>query len=467
VVVEPVVADAGDVVDAVARSLGRPLSLVGELDVDVFRVRRGGAEPDLVVRAFGSHVDEPAVAAAAHVLAALAGTPFPAERCVGDAPVLPLGAGRHLLLTEYVEPTPPPSPAFVVAWCAGLLGRLATRPGADLPAGGGWHRLGATPSEEIDAALWLGGGVGSSVAELVEALAEADDGTGLPEALIHPDLTPPNAVPRGDQPPVTIDWIGVGRGPRAWPLAFLLFAAGPRRARRTLDGYTRAIALSEEERHRLPGMMIARPLALDLWAVAHNRISAQQAATRCRAHRARAAAVAKALDDPAVVPGRLPGRRRSRTPTAPAAATSPSGRLITETLDYDGGRRVTAYLPTQPPEAVVFAGDGQLLSAWSADLDAAQVPPTLVVGVHRVADETQRLHEYSPTLAPDRFAAHERFFVDDVRRWVTSRFGVALPPGRTAVLGVSAGAELALACARRPAADSDHPPHFRARCPAP
>ena len=81
--------------------------------------------------------------------------------------------------------------------------------------------------------------------ELVDTLADADDGTGLPEALIHADLTPPNAVPRGDQPPVIIDWIGAGRGPRVWPLAFLLFAAGPRGARRVLDRHTRSISLSD------------------------------------------------------------------------------------------------------------------------------------------------------------------------------------------------------------------------------
>ena len=50
---------------------------------------------------------------------------------------------------------------------------------------------------------------------------------------------------------------------------------------------------------------------------------------------------------------------------------------------------------------------------------------------------------------PERFAAHERFFVDDVRRWVRSRFGVALPAERTAVCGVSAGGELALAMGLR------------------
>ena len=39
-----------------------------------------------------------------------------------------------------------------------------------------------------------------------------------------------------------------------------------------------------------------------------------------------------------------------------------AGELVTEELEYDGGRQVTAYLPPDSPEAVVFAGDGQLIS---------------------------------------------------------------------------------------------------------
>jgi hypothetical protein len=35
------------------------------------------------------------------------------------------------------------------------------------------------------------------------------------------------------------------------------------------------------------------------------------------------------------------------------------GELVTETFDYDGGRQVTAYVPADLPEAIVFAGDGQ------------------------------------------------------------------------------------------------------------
>ena len=125
--------------------------------------------------------------------------------------------------------------------------------------------------------------------------------------------------------------------------------------------------------------------------------------------------------------------------------SSIAGGLVTETFGYDGGRQVTVYVPPGPPEAVVFAGDGQLISQWGGALEAADVPPTMIVGVHRQADETLRLHEYSPGFDPDRFAAHEKFFVNEVRQWVRSRFGVALPAERTAVFGVSAGGELALA----------------------
>jgi pimeloyl-ACP methyl ester carboxylesterase len=125
------------------------------------------------------------------------------------------------------------------------------------------------------------------------------------------------------------------------------------------------------------------------------------------------------------------------------------GELVTETLDYDRGRQVAVYLPPGPPEAIVFAGDGQLISQWGGVLEAADVPPTMIVATGRPTDEMLRLHEYSPVFDPGRFAAHERFFVEDVRRWARSRFGVALGAERTAVFGVSASGELALALGLR------------------
>ena len=129
------------------------------------------------------------------------------------------------------------------------------------------------------------------------------------------------------------------------------------------------------------------------------------------------------------------------TPMSPAA-----GQLITETFNYDGGRQVTVYVPPVPSESIVFAGDGGWhISRLGAALEAANAPSTMIVGVHGLADDDARLQEYSPGFDAERFAAHERFFVEDVRQWAQSRFGVVLPAERTAVWGASLGGELALA----------------------
>jgi enterochelin esterase-like enzyme len=140
----------------------------------------------------------------------------------------------------------------------------------------------------------------------------------------------------------------------------------------------------------------------------------------------------------------------------PTAAVS--GEFVTKTFEHDGERQVTVYVPPEPPKAIVFAGDGQRISKWGRLLEKAGVLPTMIVGVHGLADEMLRLHEYSPGFELERFAAHENFFVQEVRRWTESRFGVALPRERTAVFGVSAGGELALALGLR------HPDVYGAVC---
>jgi hypothetical protein len=57
------------------------------------------------------------------------------------------------------------------------------------------------------------------------------------------------------------------------------------------------------------------------------------------------------------------------------------GQFVTETLAYDGGRQVTAYVPSATPEAIVFAGDGQSIASWGGVLEAADLPPTMISGV--------------------------------------------------------------------------------------
>jgi enterochelin esterase-like enzyme len=128
------------------------------------------------------------------------------------------------------------------------------------------------------------------------------------------------------------------------------------------------------------------------------------------------------------------------------SANSTAGTFVTETLhEYDGGRQVTVYLPPVPPEAVIFAGDGQDISKWGRLLETVDGPSTMIVGVHGLSDEMSRLHEYSPVFDANRFAAHEEFFVEVVPRWTRSLFDVTLPADRTAVFGYSAGGELSLA----------------------
>lgn len=125
------------------------------------------------------------------------------------------------------------------------------------------------------------------------------------------------------------------------------------------------------------------------------------------------------------------------------------GRIVLDTLGYDGGRGVSVYLPPSPPTAVVFAADGESVARWGELLEAANVSPTAIVGVHGLEDETGRLEEYSPVFNAERFAAHEKFFVEDVRAWAQQRFGIDLPAERTAVFGASAGGEFAIALSLR------------------
>ena len=136
--------------------------------------------------------------------------------------------------------------------------------------------------------------------------------------------------------------------------------------------------------------------------------------------------------------------------TSGSQPLSKEGAIVSETLrEYDGSRQVTVYAPSDPPEFVIYAGDGAGIATWGRLLESTQVPPTMIVGVHGLDDEMARLHEYSPVFDETRFRAHEEFFVEVVRRWVRSRFGVALPTERTAVFGYSAGGELALALGLR------------------
>lgn len=130
--------------------------------------------------------------------------------------------------------------------------------------------------------------------------------------------------------------------------------------------------------------------------------------------------------------------------------SSLQGELVHKTFAYDGGRQVTAYVPPCAPDAVVYAADGGWHAVRLAEaLEAAGATSTMVVGVHGLDDDEGRLKEYVAAFGAERFDAYENFFVDDVRPWVESELGVALPAERTAAWGASLGGELALAMGLR------------------
>lgn len=123
-----------------------------------------------------------------------------------------------------------------------------------------------------------------------------------------------------------------------------------------------------------------------------------------------------------------------------------AGELVTESLGYDGGRRVTVFVPSRPVDAVVFIADGGWHISRLVDaLEGTAAPSTMIVGVHGRDDDGGRFSEYVPGVDEARFAEHEDFFLNGVAEWVRSRFVVPGGADRTGVWGASLGGEFALA----------------------
>ena len=280
---------------------GIDVSGSAELDVGVLRVdRRDG--PSWVARPFADRtVSE--VETEAAILRALTDAGFPAERCAADEPVSE-HEGNPVLVTELVEGERSDGRGRTYAFLGALLGRLHTHAGASAPHGGAWHHLSPRggPREEIGAAIELLEDSEHLVRpeqherydRILDALEELDDGSGLPTALVHPDFVPVNSITTPDDRRVIVDWTGVGRGPRLWSLAFVLWAGGARDLRLVdvaLSRYLRHIALTDEELDRLPTVMAARPLTIDVWSFGHGRLELAEVARRLSANQRIAAAV--------------------------------------------------------------------------------------------------------------------------------------------------------------------------------
>jgi Ser/Thr protein kinase RdoA (MazF antagonist) len=248
----------------------------------VFRVDRNDGSP-WIARAFPPARPRTGVEGDAAILRFLERQDYPAERLAVEDAVSDLD-GSAVLVTRFVDGARLPDGAAKFAMMGELLGRLhalppddsAGRPGG---ASGEDPRHEGTPRQDLLAALSFLDAVDTKVAaadrERFERLRvqvrSADDGSGLPEALLHGNLlhAPDHAV-LGEHGPVAINWKASGRGPRLADLAYLIWGTGswnPRRPNQecidaAVAAYRRYVEPTDEELDRLEAVMYLRTLYL-------------------------------------------------------------------------------------------------------------------------------------------------------------------------------------------------------------
>jgi hypothetical protein len=147
---------------------------------------------------------------------------------------------------------------------------MASRPGG---ASGDDPSREGTPSQDLLAALAFLDAVDTKVAPahrerfewLRDRVRSADDGDGLPEALLHGNLlhAPDHAVV-SERGPVAISWKASGRGPRLADFAYLMWGTwlNEEEIAAGVTAYRRHVELTDEELDRLEGVMCMRPLYL-------------------------------------------------------------------------------------------------------------------------------------------------------------------------------------------------------------
>jgi Ser/Thr protein kinase RdoA (MazF antagonist) len=248
----------------------------------VFRIDRKDGSP-WIARAFPPARPRAGAEGDAAILGFLERWDYPAERLAVDDAVSDF-EGSAVLVTRFVDGGRLPDSAAKFAMMGELLGRLHALPhdkSTDRPGGASGEdpRREGTPRQDLLAALSFLDAVETKVAaaertrfeRLRDKVRSADDGHGLPEALLHGNLlhAPDHAV-LTDQGPVAINWKASGRGPRLADFAYLIWGTGswnPRRPNQeridaAVDAYRRHVEPSEEELDRLEAVMYIRTLYL-------------------------------------------------------------------------------------------------------------------------------------------------------------------------------------------------------------
>jgi Ser/Thr protein kinase RdoA (MazF antagonist) len=259
------------------------------LDVGVFRIDRRNGTP-LVARLFSAARPRAAAEGDLAALRYLAEVGFPAERPFAERP-LTTHDGQALLITEFVRqvarPKRPPYPIVTLGAMVGRLHGLPVPVGADRPSGALHHFAEGTMADELRAVAgwleWLEARAPTAsrdaVASIRAAVDVAEGGTGLPEAFVHPDPVPKNAIFTAGGP-VLVDWTSAGRGPRLASMALVLrsgWAAVP-----FMKGYAKAVTLTDEERDRLGGLLFSRQLIDLVFRVCREPGTAGTAASAAR-----------------------------------------------------------------------------------------------------------------------------------------------------------------------------------------
>jgi Ser/Thr protein kinase RdoA (MazF antagonist) len=244
---------------------------------DVFRIDRADGDP-WIARAFPPARPRPGAEGDATILRFLARHDYPAERLAVDDAVSDF-EGSSVLVTEFIqgEHIPPFTDNMTVM--ADLLGRLhalalddtVTRPGG---AQGIDPSREGSPRQDLLAALALLDAIDAKVPpegreqfeQLRGNMRAADDGDGLPEALLHGNLPhAPDHVLRTGHGAVAFNWTASGRGPRLADFAWLMCVSwgDPKLIDPAVDAYCRHVELTDEELDRLEEVMYIRPLFLD------------------------------------------------------------------------------------------------------------------------------------------------------------------------------------------------------------
>jgi Ser/Thr protein kinase RdoA (MazF antagonist) len=244
---------------------------------DVFRIDRADGDP-WIARAFPPARPRASAEGDATILRFLARHDYPAERLAVDDAVSDF-EGSSVLVTEFIqgEHIPPFTDNMTVM--ADLLGRLHALPLDDtVSRPGGAQGIDpsreGSPCQDLLAALALLDAADPQVSpegrdrfeQLRDKVRSADDGEGLPEALLHGNLPhAPDHVLRTEHGAVAFNWRASGRGPRLADFAWLMRVSwgDPKLIDPAVDAYCWHIHLTDEELDRLEEVMYIRPLYLD------------------------------------------------------------------------------------------------------------------------------------------------------------------------------------------------------------